>query len=158
MNRQRSLVLGGLLLAVTTTCTGAEPGPLPRGAIQHAVEKMQWKAGPAALPPGTQLMVLEGDPKTEGLFTMRLKVPAGTRLPPHTHPRDERVTVLSGRVGVGFGEQFDEKVLRFFEAGSYYVNPAAAAHFVVFATESVVQITTFGPWAMQPVVARPQAE
>ncbi|MGH8529025.1 MAG: cupin domain-containing protein [Nevskiales bacterium] len=133
------------------TTAGAEPETLPGGAIQHAAEQMQWQAGPAALPPGTQLMVLEGDPKGAGLFTLRLKVPAGTRLPPHTHPRDERVTVLSGRVGVGFGERFDDKALRFFDAGSYYLNPAELPHFVLFPIESVVQITGIGPWQMRPV-------
>ncbi|MGH8454198.1 MAG: cupin domain-containing protein, partial [Nevskiales bacterium] len=60
--------------------------------------------------------------------------------------RDERVTVLSGRVGVGFGDQFDETRLRYFEAGGYYVNPTPAPHFVFFPVDTVVQITGIGPW------------
>ncbi|MGH8629201.1 MAG: cupin domain-containing protein, partial [Burkholderiales bacterium] len=87
-------LLGALSLLVAMSCTGAEPAALPAGAIQQRAEQMRWQPGPSTLPPGVQLVVLEGDPKKEGLFTMRLKVPAGTRLPPHTHPRDERVTVL----------------------------------------------------------------
>ncbi len=148
-------VFAALLLAAAAVQAGGGP-QLPAGAIQHPVEQMQWKPGPAALPPGTQVMVLEGDPKAEGLYTMRLKVPAGTRIPPHTHPRDERVTVLAGRVGVGFGETFDEGALRFFSSGSYYVNPADAAHFVTFPEESVVQITGLGPWEVRLVAAIPR--
>ena len=42
--------------------------------------------------------------KQEGMFTMRLRVPADSGLDVHWHPRDERVTILSGLVRVGFGE------------------------------------------------------
>ncbi len=152
----RIFFLGALLFLSASACNGNDAAPLPPGAIQQRAEQLRWQPGPPALPPGVRLVVLEGDPKKEALFTMRLKVPAGTRLPPHTHPRDERVTVLSGRVGVGFGREFAEQALRYFDAGGYYVNPAGVAHFVVFAQESVVQITTLGPWSMQPVT--PKAE
>ena len=141
---------GALLLFSAMACSESS-APLPPGAIQQRAEQLRWQPGPAALPPGVELVVLEGDPKKEALFTMRLKVPAGTRLPPHTHPRDERVTVLSGKVGIGFGENFEDKALRFVESGGYYVNPAGVVHFVLFAEDSVVQITTFGPWIVKPV-------
>ena len=35
--------------------------------------------------------MLEGDPTKPGPFVMRIKVPDGYRLPPHTHPKPERV-------------------------------------------------------------------
>src|SRR5215470_3403383 len=32
---------------------------------------MEWKAGPAAIPPGAKMVVLEGDPTKEGPFVVR---------------------------------------------------------------------------------------
>ena len=46
---------------------------------------VQWKDAPPVLP-GAQLSVLYGDPTKEGMFVMRLKLPANYRVPPHTHP------------------------------------------------------------------------
>lgn len=91
-------------------------------------------------------MLLEGDPRKEGLFTLRLKIPAGTRLQPHWHPRDERVTVLSGLVKVGFGDEFEEANMVSFGPGSFYLNPAQSRHYVWFVEETVMQLTNVGPW------------
>src|SRR5689334_22925476 len=57
---------------------------------------IEWKPGPAALPPGAMMAVLEGDPANEGPFVVRFKFPAGYHIAPHTHPKTERVTVISG--------------------------------------------------------------
>jgi quercetin dioxygenase-like cupin family protein len=96
-------------------------------------------------------MVLEGNPTQEGFFTIRLSVPAGTVLPPHWHPRDERVTLLSGMVRVGFGDVVDESATKAFGPGSFYLNPANSHHFVLFTEESVVQMTGIGPWELHYV-------
>jgi hypothetical protein len=55
---------------------------------------IEWKAGPAALPPGAKMAVLEGDPTKEGPFVVRFQFPEGYHVPPHTHPKTERVTVI----------------------------------------------------------------
>ena len=59
---------------------------------------IEWKEGPAALPPGAKMAVLEGDPTKEGPFVVRFQFPDGYHIPPHTHPKTERVTVISGAV------------------------------------------------------------
>jgi len=77
---------------------------------QNAFTPDQVKYGPAPpfLPPGAQLTVLEGDPMpSSGDFTIRLKMPDGYKVAPHTHPQRENVTVLSGTLKVGMGDQFD---------------------------------------------------
>src|SRR6266536_3312362 len=81
----------------------------PPGTIQVHQRAIAWKDGPPTLPKGTKVAVLEGDPKAPGIFTMRLKIPAGSKVMPHWHPRPERVTILSGKVAVGFGDKWDEK-------------------------------------------------
>jgi len=61
--------------------------------------------GPATLPEGAQIAVLLGSPAEEGPFVIRLKFPAGYEIPPHRHPQEEHVTVLSGGFGMGAGRR-----------------------------------------------------
>src|SRR5829696_3155686 len=67
---------------------------------------VKWQEGPASLPRGTKMAILEGDPAKEGPFVLRMKLPDGFRVMPHTHPKDERVTVLSGTLYLGEGAKF----------------------------------------------------
>jgi hypothetical protein len=152
-------LVGNALLAagcaVAAVALAAEEQVPPAGTIQADAAGLHWVPAPPSMPPGTRIAVLEGDPASDGLFSLRLRVPAGAKLPPHWHPRDERVTVLSGRVGVGFGDHFDQSRLRYFGAGGYYVNPAESRHFVYFPEASEVQITGLGPWQVHPLPPKP---
>jgi quercetin dioxygenase-like cupin family protein len=124
---------------------------LPPGTIQFRSEELRWQDAPPTMPRGARIAILEGDPKQEGMFTVRLKLLAGSVVAPHTHPRDERVTILSGRVAVGFGRKVDRNETRRFGAGSFYVNPAGSEHYVLIEQNSVLQITGSGPWKVDPV-------
>src|SRR5438874_1715687 len=73
----------------------------------HRPDGLKWQDGPPSLPPGAKFAVLEGDPTKSGPFVFRVKVPDGYKIPPHTHPRPERVTVVSGTFHLGMGESFD---------------------------------------------------
>ena len=126
----------------------ADAPPLPAGALQYKADGLAWQPGPSSLPAGSQIVVLEGNPRQAGLFTMRVRVPAGASLAPHTHPRHERVTVLSGVIGLAFGTSNDPSLLRVLRAGDYYVNPPETPHYLRFAEEAVLQITTEGPWGL----------
>ncbi len=66
---------------------------------------IKWGPAPNVLPAGAQAAVLFGDPTKEGLFALRLKFPAGYSIPPHTHPVDEVVTVISGTGNLGMGRE-----------------------------------------------------
>lgn len=121
----------------------------PAGAIQ--VTKVTWTDAPPTLPKGAKVAVLEGSPREAGVFTMRIKVPAGTRIEPHWHPRPERVTVLSGRAEVGFGDVFDRKGMKRFDAGGFYVNPPQLHHYLYFPRDTVLQLTCEGPWELNYV-------
>ena len=138
------------LAAVALALLAVAAAP-PPNAIQVDAAKIVWKDAPPTLPPGTKMAVLEGDPKAAGIFTMRLRIPAGSKIAPHWHPRPERVTVLSGEVKVGFGDAFRDDGMRAFHAGDFYVNPPEIHHFVVFPRTSVIQITGEGPWELNPV-------
>jgi quercetin dioxygenase-like cupin family protein len=126
---------------------------VPPSAIQVSAGAIVWRPGPPTLPAGTQIVVLEGDPSKEGMFTIRLKVPAGTAIAPHTHPREERVTVMSGSLQLGFGSVADRTRTNRLGAGSFYVNPPTEAHFLFFPEEAVLQLTGMGPWKLEYIAA-----
>jgi quercetin dioxygenase-like cupin family protein len=114
-------------------------------------DKITWKDGPASLPKGAQIAVLEGDPTKEGPFVFRVKVPDGYRIPPHTHPKTERVTVISGTFNIGMGEKFDEKATKAMPAGTYGYWESGMKHFVWTKGETVVQFHGMGPWSIKYV-------
>jgi mannose-6-phosphate isomerase-like protein (cupin superfamily) len=101
---------------------------------------------PAFMPPGAQLAVLEGNPMASaGDFTIRIKMPDGYRLAPHTHPNRENVTVLSGTLKVGMGDQFDVSKMMSFEAGSFaYVDPSMH-HYAMASGETIIQVHGMAP-------------
>ncbi|HEX2061445.1 MAG TPA: cupin domain-containing protein [Thermoanaerobaculia bacterium] len=115
-------------------------------AIAFSPDAIVWKDGPPSLPKGSKIAVLEGNPQQEGIFTMRVRVPAGAALAPHWHPRDERVTILSGAVELGFGSVADRTNVTRYGAGSFYVNPPKVMHYLYFPEETVMQMTGVGPW------------
>jgi quercetin dioxygenase-like cupin family protein len=107
---------------------------------------VKWAPGPASLPPGAQVAVLYGDPAKEGLFAMRLKFPKGYRVPAHTHPKLEVITVISGvfRLGV-VGDHGPSKPL---PAGSFVAMEPGLVHQAGADEEAVVQLNSTGPWAI----------
>ena len=83
----------------------AEDKKMPATELRvQAPADIKWQDAPASLPPGAKLAVLEGNPAKEGTFVMRLKLPDGYRVPPHTHPKPEIVTVISGIFRLGSGK------------------------------------------------------
>jgi quercetin dioxygenase-like cupin family protein len=114
--------------------------------VTHTPDQTQWGPGPESLPAGAQAAVLDGNPKEKGAFVMRLKVPEGFTIAPHTHPRHERVTVISGRFQLGHGRTFDAAGLRDLPAGSFFSMPPGMEHFARAAEDTVVQLNGEGPW------------
>jgi quercetin dioxygenase-like cupin family protein len=108
-----------------------------------------WGPAPPSVPPGAQAVTLYGDPTKDGLFAMRLKVPKGYTLPPHTHPAPEIVTVISGVIRLGLGDKLDPANTRALPAGSFYSTEPGTSHFIIFEEDSVVQVNSRGPWGMQ---------
>jgi quercetin dioxygenase-like cupin family protein len=108
--------------------------------------EMTWVDGPPTLPAGVKVAVMEGDPRAEGPFTMRLLFPAGTTVAPHFHPGIEHATVLSGTVRFGIGEAFDVTKLRVMPAGSFIMICAGCPHFGDIVEDTVIQAPGIGPW------------
>ena len=137
----RSLVVS--LVVVAMAMFAAQPSQ-----AQNAFTPDQVKYGPVppSLPSGAQLAVLEGDPMaSSGDFTVRLKMPDGYKIAPHTHPNRENVTVLSGTIKVGMGDQFDASKMMSFGVGSFaYLDPSMH-HYAAASGETVIQIHGMSP-------------
>jgi quercetin dioxygenase-like cupin family protein len=111
-------------------------------------DDIKWVAAPPSLPPGAQAAILEGNPAKPGPFTMRLKLPAGFKIMPHTHPAIEHVTVLSGTLQFGTGETFDAAKTTALAAGSFAIMQTGVKHYVWCKDEVVLQGHSIGPWGI----------
>jgi quercetin dioxygenase-like cupin family protein len=110
--------------------------------------EIEWKDGPASLPRGASFAVLEGDPGKEGLFTMRLRLPDGFRIPPHFHGGVEHITVIEGTFNVGMGETFDAAAAKPMPAGTFGFWPAGMRHFAFTRGATTLQLHGQGPWTI----------
>jgi quercetin dioxygenase-like cupin family protein len=110
--------------------------------------EIKWGPAPPALPPGAQAAVLAGDPGKEGVFVIRIKFPAGYRIPAHWHPTDELVTVLSGSCQVGMGDKFDAASLQTYPAGSFVTIAKEMRHYAQAKGPVVIQVTGMGPFVL----------
>ena len=107
-----------------------------------------WGPAPAVFPAGAQMAVLQGDPSGSALFTVRLRLPDGYKLAPHTHPTDEHVTVISGTFRVGMGTTIDPKGMMTLQPGGFVTAPANHAHYAIAQGVTIVQVHALGPFAL----------
>jgi quercetin dioxygenase-like cupin family protein len=142
------------LFAVVCLSTTYSADSADKDASKMAIylpNEIKWQEGPPSLPKGAMIAVLEGDPSKEGSFVMRAKLPDGYRVPPHTHPKTERVTILSGTFYIGMGAKFDEKATKEMPAGSFGYWTAGMKHFAYVKGETIIQLNGEGPWGIEYV-------
>jgi quercetin dioxygenase-like cupin family protein len=158
MMRLPILILFAMLnLALAQTPKKGDSKAAPHAMTAQPVMQMpadiKWIPSPVetGLPSTTQMSVLSGDPSKPGMFTIRGKIPAGTKIAPHWHPTDEHVTVLQGTFSVGMGEKADAAAARDFPAGSYLMMPKEMRHFVIAKTDSIIQVHAMGPFVLNYV-------
>jgi len=143
-----------LCLCLAGTAAAAEPPsadaamPMPH-AVVHA-DATAWGPAPPALPAGAQAAVLYGDPHKPGAFTIRLKFPAGFRVPRHWHPSDEQVTLISGDFTLSMGKK-DEAMDAALAPGDYVDLPARMQHQASTQNGAVVEIHSEGPFQIHYV-------
>ena len=138
-----------LALAVAVVAAPINATPPDEHAGMHA-NALKWGDAPPGLPKGAKLAVLSGNPGVAGMFTIRLKMPPGYRIPRHTHPTDEAVTVIQGHVDFSMGEAANT------HSGSYglgdFVNMSAGTqHAVSTKGGAIVQVQSMGPFQINYV-------
>jgi quercetin dioxygenase-like cupin family protein len=143
--------LAVLLLGLAFLVQGVPVGAADAPHGMYTPDAIKWGDPPPFVPKGAKLAVLYGDPHKEGLFVIRVKLPANYRIAPHSHPTDEVVTVLSGTFLVGMGDKLAPASAKPFPAGSLIVAPAKANHFVLTKQPTVIEISSMGPLAINYV-------
>lgn len=128
---------------------GIENVTFPDGKVQiaHHAKKIKWGSCPPTLPKGCEMAILEGHPKKTNLFTVRFKTNTDFYMPAHTHPKDERVTMLQGKAAVAFGLNAKRKDAIEFGPGDFYINARDQVHHVWLDKGTILQINGVGPWA-----------
>lgn len=110
--RSRFLPLSLIFMAVclaqlssTKDITVANPG------------EMKWQHD-AGDPPGSESIVLRGDPSSED-FELFARYPAGHTFAPHWHSANERIVLISGKMSIQAGS-----ATKFLEPGGFAYLPA----------------------------------
>jgi quercetin dioxygenase-like cupin family protein len=145
MKRIQVAIVSGLI---------ALAGPASAQVTDHTMlgpQDVKWAKAPPSVPAGAEASVLYGDPGKDGLFVLRLKLPKGYAIPPHTHPQPEIVTVISGTFILGMGNVADKSSAKPLAAGSFFAFPPGMAHYAFTDEETVVQINSTGPWGINYV-------
>jgi len=109
---------------------------------------VKWGPAPPVFPKGAQMAVMAGDPGKPGLFIIRLKLPAGYKIPAHHHPSDENLTVISGVFSMGMGDKLDMRKSASLTAGGFGQAKAGMNHFGFTAKGAVVEVAALGPFGM----------
>jgi quercetin dioxygenase-like cupin family protein len=138
------ILLGSLsaLLATSATVTLAHPHKA------GAAKGMKWMdASGAGLPAGAKMAVVSGDPSKDNAFVVRLQMPADYAVPPHHHPTDEKVSIVSGGpLHYGMGDKTDMASAGSLEKGYHVTMQSGMNHWVHAPAATVVQVSGNGPF------------
>jgi quercetin dioxygenase-like cupin family protein len=137
--------LGSWLLIAAATAGGEiAPARTPAAEIPWPEESARVEG--TGMRAGLQVLVVAGDAKSNGLYTMMFKLPQNSRVPPHSHPDVRSCFVLSGTFYFAYGAEWDETLLQALPAGSHYTEPAGMNHFAASRDEAVIaECTAVGP-------------
>ena len=118
------------------------------GTAQAQKAKLTWGPAPPFLPAGAQFALVSGDPGKAGRYELQLSMPNGYTIPPHWHPTDEYVTVVSGHFHYGMGDKIDGKTMKSLEKGKSVNLPANGHHYARAQGRTVVSVSGNGPFAI----------
>ena len=124
----------------TTKSTTAKPE-----AMSVNSGEIKWGEAPPDLPSGAQMAVLHGDPSKRVSYTLRLKVPAGYKIAPHWHSKDEQLTIISGAFVLHMGDTMEAPASTL-TAGGFHFLPGKMHHAAETTEETVVQVDGMGPF------------
>jgi anti-sigma factor ChrR (cupin superfamily) len=138
-----TFALGTLIAPPTWAASHAQAGD----HLMVGPNDLKWADVPS-LAPGAKIAVIQGPLNEAVPFTFRLKVPAGYKIPVHTHPAIEHVTVISGTLYFAGGDTFDEASAKTLTPGSVAVMPAGHPMYGWTKEETIIQVHGVGPWGI----------
>jgi len=152
-----SRAIPGLVVALGLA-SGAWAAEQAGGFVAVTPSELKWIDQPE-IGHGAKMAVIEGNPKAAAPFTFQAKLPPHTKVPEHTHPLVEHVTVLSGTFYFATGDKFDEKKAKAYPPGSTLVIPKGTPMYAFTKDKAaVIQVHGVGPWGMDFLKPQPVAE
>lgn len=140
-------ILTAVACAALGTVAVAAPAP-----VIVTVETAQWQPGTGAFA-GTQVATIVGVPSKAGeYYAYLIKMPDGTRVPPHFHGMTENVNVISGTLLVGLGDTMNVATMSALQAGTIASMPAGVHHYAMAKGETVIEVSGIGPDTLTPVM------
>ncbi len=134
------------LATLAVPLTAAASGP-----TIVTVATAQWHPGTGAFK-GTQIATIVGDPSKPGAYySYLIKMPDGTRVPPHFHGMTENVNVITGALLVGIGDTMDVSKMTPLTAGAIVSVPAGLHHYAMSKGVTIIEISGIGPDTLTPV-------
>ena len=147
---KRIFLLTAVALIAAPPAAAKKAAPAKKAA---APAELKWMDGPPGLPAGATFAVKKGNPEARGAFTIGIKMPAGYSVPPHWHPTDEHVTVVSGKVAYGMSDRLNRANALGMNVGETVVMKAKMNHWVLTADGAEVEVSAMGPFAIHYVNA-----
>ena len=135
------------LMSLALLLVSAGPSVADNMKMPMNANDLKWGPAPAVLPRGAEATIISGDPSKNEPYVLRVRMPAGYKVPAHHHPTTESVTVLSGNFHLGMGDKLDEKNGMELTAGGYAEAPANMNHSAFASSPVVIQIHGQGPFA-----------
>ena len=133
------------VLLAAAPAFAADAGKAKPEAVSINAAEIKWGPAPPDLPKGAEIAVLHGDPSKKAPFTLRLKAPAGYKIPPHWHSNDEFLTILAGTFILHMGDTMDAPATSL-TAGGFHFLPAKMHHAAESKGETIVQVDGMGPF------------
>ncbi len=120
-------------------------------------DELKWQDYPGL--PGVKFVVIAGNPREAGPYTIRAKFAPGTMSRPHWHPEARFVTVLQGTWWAGEGDVLDPEKTTPVKVGGFAIHTPGKVHYDGAKDEEViVQISGIGPSGTNVVNPAPEAK
>lgn len=128
-----------LLAAATLAVAACTQTP----AHDHWIDGVTY--APVANATNMDAAFLVGAPNQPGLYTIRVHLKDGGLMPPHSHPDDRIITVVSGTLHYGFGEKADPAATKAYPTGSIFLAKANAPHYAIGKGDVIYQESGTAP-------------
>jgi len=100
------------------------------------------------------MAVVSGDPTKSGPFVVELSMPSGYKIPPHSHPTAEKITVKSGQFLYGMGDEMKASEMKTMKPGNSGEIPANMHHYAKARGKTRIELSSTGPFVINYVHAK----
>ena len=132
-------LLLGISLLIAPSVRAQTPGPTGGSP---------WVLVPQFFTRGALISLLGGNPNEAGPLYVRLSLPNGYRMRPHSHPRPLHVEIIQGTLRVGLGKRFDLEQTREMVVGDTATVPANTPYYYAAKGWTILDARTEGPFQL----------